>query len=130
MRATLSDVARHPTWLPDWWVELPWRRRPLRKMRALLATPGRGWLRWGMLHCQQVGGWYGLQEPEFATVAPPARRAWLWTSSRAWWLLHLGGWYRIPADEGHPAEWERVEWSWMFRSRDLKDPGWPHDFLP
>lgn len=107
MRYTIKDVLARPSRLMDWWVELPWRRRPLRKLKALLFYPGRGWLRWGFDTYEieePVPGYYG-RGPSFSyDCAPPLRRA----------VIRLGGWI-ASIDLG-------VEY--------LKDPNWPEWYLP
>lgn len=130
MRATLRDVTRHPSRFADWWLDLPWRKRPLRNLRVLLFTPGLGWLRWGMGEYS----WVEVVEPElggptlYATCAPPLRRAWLWVWTRVAWMLRGGGWVRIP-DRG----WERLTWrEYVVTRADLeyeRDPEWPWGYL-
>lgn len=77
-RATIGDVMEHPSWLRDWWSDLPMRRREF--WWQLLFEPGEGWLRW-------KGDWrsettWDPPDHEEWMVYPPLRR--LWFFARAW----------------------------------------------
>lgn len=87
MRATLADVARHPTWLGAWWDEWPFRRnvRVLAWWRWLLFDKGQGWLRWGIDYRIWQRGY--LEPPEEYQVAPPLRRLAMVLRYRATWPL-------------------------------------------
>lgn len=126
MRYTIGDVLRAPTRLPDWWVEWPWRRRPLRRLRLLLFTPGRGWLRWGWDSYTEVepiledGSGPAWDVP----CAPPLRRAaaaaWSWmVSFPKSWILKARG-ERLWVE---PEHMRCDDWSWA------KDPEWPEGYL-
>ena len=80
MRATLADVARHPSWLGSWWTEWPCRHKHF--WMILLFDKGQGWLRWGT--DERIAYTYideGLEQPEPYLVAPPLRRLWWWVRS-------------------------------------------------
>lgn len=83
MRATVSDVLRHPSWLRDWWGDGPWRHRVW--WHQLLLEPGEGWLRW-------KGDWrhetcWDPPSHEEWMVFPPARRLWFFLAA---WARHPG----------------------------------------
>jgi hypothetical protein len=69
----------------------------LGRIRAFLAVllfePGAGWLRWGLGVRVSVGS--QAYPPDYGTIAPPARRAWVmvedfvggWSGESAWSYL-------------------------------------------
>ncbi|MGH3441996.1 MAG: hypothetical protein ACRDUY_08115 [Nitriliruptorales bacterium] len=59
MRYTLGDVTRAPSRLSDWRYELPWRRKPLHKLRVLLFTRGQG------ERLRRGGDWSWAKDPEW-----------------------------------------------------------------
>ena len=73
MRATVRDVAQHPSWLPDWWGDLPMRRRWW--WSQLLFEDGAGWLRWAPAWRERIR----YDPPDFDQwrVFPPLHRAWI-----------------------------------------------------
>lgn len=85
MRATLRDVARHPSWFPNWWLEFAPRHR--RWWGQLLFESGQGWLRWKMERREGWGGYYDPPEPYM--VAPPLHRLWFHVRQRYWGDLGL-----------------------------------------
>jgi hypothetical protein len=72
MRCTLRDVAKHPSGLASWWIDLPMRRRAWWSMA--LMEPGTGWLRWGRDDRSRI--YYDPPDMDQWTVTPPLRRAW------------------------------------------------------
>lgn len=129
MRATISDVVRHPSWIASWWIDCPWRR--LRNFRTLLFMEGRGWLRWktGTYdYVETVDPWLG--GPTYsATCFPPLRRLLIPTLDTLSWIAHGFGWHRDD-DLG----WFRLKWrehhsplreAWVYAC----DPEWPQSYL-
>ncbi|HEX9992483.1 MAG TPA: hypothetical protein VGB14_06125 [Acidimicrobiales bacterium] len=108
MRTTIGDVARHPAWLPDWWLELPHRRVAF--WRDVLYEPGQGWLRWQSDRRERV--YYDPPDLDTWVVCPPAHRLWLYL--RSWLaapqLLVVG----FRDDDGcrHRLSWDEVRPSW------------------
>lgn len=101
MRAILRDVVRHPTWLPDWWADLPLRDRWW--WREVLFERGQGWLCWAPdLRNDSLNG-----DPAFeGYVYPPARRLWEYVR---WWLLVP---YRVVIGHRDPYVGGRYRWPW------------------
>lgn len=114
MRATLVDVAKHPTWLGSWWEEWPAKTR--RFWSVLLFDKGQGWLRWGTDdRIEYISHGEGLEEPCPYVVAPPLRRL-------AWWLkqLHMIPWAMLVGFRD-PNTGERYRYSWEeARPEDFK----------
>lgn len=73
MRAHLSDVARHPSWLSVWWDDLPYRKRSW--WWEVLREPGSGWLRWKPEWRERIS--YDPPDLDQWMVYPPLHRLWL-----------------------------------------------------
>lgn len=120
MRATLVDVAKHPSWLGVWWEEWPVKTR--RFWSVLLFDKGQGWLRWGKderIEHQYIDE--GLEEPVPYVVAPPLRRL-------CWWLKQIpmipwatlvgfyddttGKRYRFSWEEARPEDFKAALFTW------------------
>lgn len=137
MRTTITEVARRPTRIVDWWLDTPWKRP--RNWRTLLFAKGRGWLRWGWgtyTYTEVIDYWLG--GPEFeAACAPPLRRMADPIITYLAWFARGGGWVKMPADLfcGEGERWERVprkHWGRVsFREAwtEARDPEWPDAYL-
>ena len=102
MRATLLDVIKHPTWIDDWWLELPMRQCHWWKI-ALFAK-GEGWLRWAHedIETQEWESNACTWCPEWHRVWPPIRRMaiqfrWLLTAPLLMKREHLS-WEEVGPD--------------------------------
>ena len=113
VRTTAREVLRHPTDLPNWWIDAPYRRRWF--WRELLLAPGQGWLRWSCSEVdvvEDVIDGYTLYSPY--GVAPPARRlaSWLGGFIAAPWRMARGRDDWPEAGRRYHPSWEEVVWSW------------------
>jgi len=73
MRATLKDVLHSPSWLGEWWIDLPARRKWW--WRELLFMPGAGWLRWKQEMVESYRSYW--EPPDPIVIFPPLHRLWL-----------------------------------------------------
>lgn len=81
------DVIRHPSYLADWWYELPSRRTGW--WRWLLFEEGQGWLKWRMDIAETPGSYEPPEPPEPYAVAPPLRRLAMALRYRSRWPFEL-----------------------------------------
>ena len=134
MRAHWADVKRHPSWVLDWLIDLPCRRREF--WGRLLSEKGQGWLRWGI---DVREGWeyddnacapYHSHDYQ---VAPPLRRLWIYLAQwpRVPRLMLVG--VRWPEEDGprYHFAWEEAQPCWPSdmrepdRKKELwRDPSW------
>lgn len=128
MRATIADVARHPSWFRDWWFETPWKRP--RNWWTLLTMPGRGWLRWKAdtyPTYDYIGGVGHAPGPDMVCL-PPLRRALLPLRNLLAWLGHGGGWVTLEEGRVRLSMQEFGVQRWR-QFANLRDPEWPDDYL-
>jgi len=110
VRATIGYAVKHPEFIPDWWADLPKRRRHY--WHTLLREPGLGWLCWRFdERTEYVDIGCDFMMPESYPVAPPLRR------------LFVGAKY-LATQLRHPIFFAReggFEWPWTYSSF-LRDP--------
>ena len=98
MRATLSDVVKHPSWFGGWWADWPVRRKHF--WRTLLWEEGQGWLRWATderTEYEYIDE--GLSQPTEYAVAPPLRRLWWWVRAAFQMPIIMFIGYKHPGDD-------------------------------